>query len=82
MSYGTDRTFKTKKALRDAVESEGADNVGIFGTSLFGNESASTVAELADTEGARGVIVGPDVYNKRSWYANAIRKADGTVVIR
>lgn len=79
MSYGTDRTFKSKKALRDAVAAEGADNVGVFGTSLFGNETASTVADLAGTS---AVIVGPDVYNRRTWYANVARKADGTIVIK
>lgn len=64
MSYGVDG-FKTKKALREAVEGLGADEVAVYGTSMFGNETAQTVAELRPTD----VIVGPDVYNKRSWYA-------------
>lgn len=78
MSYGTDRTFKTKAELRRRVEEVGAENVGVFGTSLFGNETATTVAELADTS---AVIVGPDVYSKRSWYANVKTKKDGTIVV-
>ncbi len=65
MSYGTVRPFKTKKALREAVEAEGADKVSVFGTSVFGNETALTVAGLRPTD----IIVGPDVYHKRSWYA-------------
>lgn len=81
MSYGTDRPFKSKKALREAVEAEGADKVGVFGTSMFGNETASTVEELADLDDA-AVIVGPDVYNKRDWYANAYRGRDGKVRIK
>jgi hypothetical protein len=78
LSYGTDRTFKTKKALKEAVEAEGAENVGVFGTSMFGNETASTVAELNSSD----VIVGPDVYNKRMWYANAVKGRDGKVKIK
>jgi hypothetical protein len=81
MSYGTNRTFKSKEALREAVEAEGADNVTVFGTSIFGNETATTVEELADLGGS-DVIVGPDVYNKRDWYANAVRGRDGKVKIK
>lgn len=64
MSYGVDG-YKTKKALREAVDGLGADEVAVFGTSIFGNETATTVAELGPSD----VIVGPDVYNRRSWYA-------------
>jgi hypothetical protein len=78
MSYGTERTFKSKKALKEAVEAEGAENVGVFGTSAFGNETATTVEELKSSD----VIVGPDVYSKRSWYANAVRGRDGKVKIK
>lgn len=78
MSYGTDRRFKTKKALKEAVTAEGAENVGVFGTSLFGNETAASVADLAGTS---AVIVGPDVYTQRNWYANVKRKKDGTIVV-
>jgi len=65
MSYGV-RGYKTKKALKEAIASHGADNVEVFGTSAFGNENACTVAQLRDSD----VVVGPDVYHKRSWYAN------------
>jgi predicted esterase YcpF (UPF0227 family) len=79
MSYGTNRTFKTKAELRRRVAEVGAENVGVFGTSLFGNETAETVADLAGTS---AVIVGPDVYNRRNWYANVVRKSDGTITIK
>jgi predicted esterase YcpF (UPF0227 family) len=78
MSYGTDSRFASKKALKDAIAARGADNVGVFGTSMFGSETATTIAELAGTS---AVIVGPDVYNDRRWYANVIRKSDGTITI-
>lgn len=77
MSYGT-IGYKTKKALKDAVAEKGAENVGVFGTSMFGDENASTVADLA---GTHAVIVGPDVYNKRIWYANVKIKKDGTIYV-
>jgi hypothetical protein len=81
MSYGTTAKFKSKKALKEAVEARGAENVGIFGTSIFGNETASNVAELADQD-ASAVIVGPDVYSDRRWYANAVRGKDGKVKVK
>ncbi|QNK82611.1 hypothetical protein [Nakamurella sp. PAMC28650] len=28
------------------------------------------------------VVVGPDPFTKRSWYANAYNRADGTLVVR
>lgn len=78
MSYGTATRFTSKKALREHVAKVGAENVGVFGTSMFGNERAVSVAELA---GSGEVIVGPDVYNDRRWYATVKRKADGTITI-
>lgn len=81
MSYGTDRRFKSKKALREAVEAEGPEAVGVFGTSMFGNETAVTVAELAELDSS-AVIVGPDVYTDRRWYANVVKDKSGKVKIR
>ena len=78
MSYGTESRFKTKKALKEAVEAEGAENVTVFGTSAFGNETAETVAELKSSD----VIVGPNVWSKRDWYANAVKGRDGKVRIK
>lgn len=67
MSYGTSQTFKSKKALAEAVKEQGAENVYVFDTSAFNNKGRISVAELA---GTTAVIVGPDVYNRRDWYAN------------
>lgn len=67
MSYGTVSTFKSKKALKEAVATHGAENVRVFDTSAFNNKGTVSIAELADSS---AVIVGPDVYSKRDWYAN------------
>lgn len=77
MSYGTWRTFKSKKALREAVEA--GEDPGVFGTSVFGNEQAERCSELADTS---AVIVGPNVYNDRRWYATIARKRDGSLTVK
>jgi hypothetical protein len=81
MSYGTHRPFRTKKALREAVERDGPEAVAVFGTSIFGNETATNVAELADMDSS-AVIVGPNVMMDRRWYANAVRGKDGKVRIK
>lgn len=78
MSYGTDRKHKSKAALRRDIAERGADRVGVYGTSLFGDESAANVAELPN--GA--TIVGPDVERDRRWYASIARKADGSIVVK
>lgn len=78
MSYGTHKVFKTKKALREAVETEGPEAVTVFGTSIFGDETALSVAGLKETD----VIVGPNVYQDRRWYANAVRGKDGKIRIK
>lgn len=77
MSYGV-TGFKSKAALKARVAEVGAENVNVFGTSFFGNETATTVAELAGTS---EVIVGPDVYNDRRWYANVKRGKDGVIKV-
>lgn len=73
MSFGTVETFKTKAALRRAVEERGAENVMVHDTSAFNGAGVVSVASLAGTSAA---IVGPDVYNKRDWYANVKVKID------
>lgn len=73
MSFGTVMGFKSKKALADAVKSFGADAVFVFDTAMRPhNKGTVAVSELADTS---AVIVGPDVYTDRRWYANVKRNA-------
>ncbi len=78
VSYGV-RGYKSKKALKEAVAQRGADQIQVFGTSLFGDEQADNVAQLADNP--RAVIVGPDVYNDRRWYATVKTRKDGTIYV-
>lgn len=78
MSYGTVTRYQSKKALREAVQEHGAGNIAVFGTSLHGDERASTVADLA---GTTAVIVGPDVERDRRWYANVKVGKDGVVKV-
>lgn len=77
MSYGTDRKHASKAALRRDIAERGADRVGVYSTSLFGNESAANVGELPD--GA--IIVGPDPERDRRWYASVKRGKDGSLKI-
>lgn len=78
MSYGTAERFASKKALKDAVATRGADAVTVTDTSAFDNRGTVTVASLA---GSSAVIVGPDVYNDRRWYANVKIKKDGSITV-
>lgn len=78
MSYGTVRMFKSKKALADAVATEGAENVMVFDTSGFGNGGTRSIADLAGTS---AVIVGPDVYRDRRWYAN-VKIVKSVIVVK
>lgn len=78
MSYGTVTAYKSKAALKAAVADRGAENVMVVDTSLFDNRGTVSVASLAGTS---AVIVGPDVYLDRRWYANVKIRKDGTIVI-
>jgi hypothetical protein len=77
MSFGTEETFKSKKAFAAAVAERGADMVRVFDTSAFDNRGTVAVAELA---GSSAVIVGPCVYTDRRWYAN-VKVKSGKIVI-
>ena len=77
MSYGTSRRFASKKALKDAVAA--GEEVLVFDVSLFAaTREPVPVATLADTS---AVIVGPDVYSDRRWYANVKRDKAGKIRI-
>lgn len=75
MSHGTEGTFASKKAFAAYVEANGAEKVFVLDTSMFITPDAKrvTVASLAGTP---AVIVGPDVYRDRKWYANVKVKKD------
>ena len=75
MSYGTTRKFTSKKALKDAVAA--GEEVAVFDTSAFDNKGTVPVSSLAGTS---AVIVGPDVYSDRRWYAN-VKIKNGKIII-
>jgi len=79
MSFGLveGESIKTKKALREAVNERGADNVMVFDTSAFSNRGTIPVSALKPAD----VIVGPDVYERRTWFANAKPDRTGKIVI-
>lgn len=66
MSFGVVEAPKTKKAFKELVAERGADGVQVFDTSMHGNRGTIKLSEL----GTADVIVGPDVYSSRKWYAN------------
>lgn len=84
MSFGLVEaaTIKSKKALREALADRGADDIRVFDTSAFDSVGTVTLAELYALRGSVAVIVGPDVWQRRSWYANIDRKSDGTYIIK
>lgn len=66
----------TKKALKDAVKN--GENVCFDSTSPFTNTGFVDSEDV--TESIVLVVVGPDPYTKRSWYANVTRR-NGKVVV-
>lgn len=67
-NFGTVRKFASKKSLREAVAAEGADKVMVTDTSAFGNRGTIPASELSTAD----VIVGPDPYTDRRWFANVV----------
>ena len=64
-AYVNGQKPKTKKALREALQANPAV-VWFEDTSAFNNRGNVTADELSPSD----VIVGPDVYTARNWYAN------------
>jgi hypothetical protein len=77
MSYGTQRKFASKKALKDAVAA--GEEVTVFDTSL--HAATREPVPVASLAGTSAVIVGPDVYTDRRWYANVKRDKAGNIRI-
>lgn len=75
--------FPTKKALKDALASRPQD-VQLESTDAFGPNACLVVCAVNDENVARangGVIVGPDPYHNRRWYAAVKVSLDGTVKV-
>jgi hypothetical protein len=62
---------KSKKALREALDAN-PDSVTFDDTSAFNNRGLVHAEELNPS----AVIVGPDPYTSRKWYANVVLSAD------
>lgn len=60
--------IKTKKALKDAIAEHGADNVMVFDTSFHDNRGTFPISKCKSAD----VIVLPDVYTDRRFYANFV----------
>jgi hypothetical protein len=58
------RNFPTKKSLREAVKAD--QSVYFTDTSAFSNRGTVTADGLTPSD----VVVGPDPYRQRNWYAN------------
>ncbi len=73
------RNFKSKKALKEAVEA--GQEVYLTDTSAFNPQGTKAFAEVA-ANGSRGdVVVGPCAYTDRRWYASVKLKKDGTPTV-
>jgi hypothetical protein len=66
--------FRTKKALKDAIKATPA-KVYLYATSNMGPQFNGLVTELPD--GVTFLVVGPDPYSRRDWYANVKRSRRG-----
>lgn len=69
------RWCPTKKAMREALVANPASV--LFVDTAFGQPLKSYRADEMPV-GLRIYIVGPDPANKRDWYANVVRKENGT----
>ncbi len=68
--YGVTNDCPTKKALKAALASM-PDSVQFYGTSPMGPQHFATPATIASLpQGYTLTVVGPDPYNKRTWYAS------------
>lgn len=68
----------TKRALREALAGD-ASAVRLVTTSAFGGFAGRATELPPDLS---FVVVGPDPYRKRSWYASVQRKADGSITCK
>jgi hypothetical protein len=67
----------TKAALKRLLK-ESPKSVRLYGTSNMGPQFNGTADELPD--GTDFIVVGPDPYSKRDWYANVHKGRNGQLV--
>lgn len=66
---------KSKKQIRESLQSQ-SDKINLEATSLFNNERDGSILEMSPGESV--LIVGPDPYTDRRFYAKLIRRNDGS----
>lgn len=69
------RNFATKSALRKAVQA--GEEVTFSDTTAFGGRGTVSAKDLNPSD----VIVGPNPYEKRDWYANIKQTKNGLRVV-
>lgn len=76
-SYGS--RFRSKKALREQLMTDAADEVFFDATAIDAPVGGYRATEVP--VGIKLSVVGPDPYNDRKWYATVERKTDGTLKV-
>lgn len=70
---------KSKKAVKEAVESMDHMDIYIEATSVFGNEFAGSL--IAMPSNSKVSFVGPDPYNDRKFYGTITKDNEGNVKV-
>lgn len=79
------RRPKSKKEVRETVAAGELSKITLENTSAFSNDYDCSLADRIARLGGVGEridFVGPDPYNKRSFYGNIFIKADGKVTVK
>jgi hypothetical protein len=71
--------FQTKKSLKELVQSE-PTAVMLYSTGLGGPQFNGNATRLE--AGQEFLVVGPDPYTKRNWYATIYRKKSGALAVK
>lgn len=65
------RRYRTKRALREALAD--APSEVLFDTTEHNTSALTHYCADSIPTGVRLVVVGPDPYKRRSWYANVVQ---------
>lgn len=70
--------IQTKKALKEAVASD-ASTIFLYSTGLGGPQFNGLASQLPDD--MEFLVVGPDPFKKRNWYATVKHGRDGKLTV-
>jgi hypothetical protein len=73
--------FATKKAMREALNSQPGEVVFYKTSPLDNSGLPSTITVETLPLGAVLTVVGPNPYTKRSWYASVQKRPDGSLKV-